>query len=841
MNVSDSQPSGGKSGPIGKMTSGVQHLGRNTVNKLKDVNDKIKDAEKKVLNVAQDLALVPPLDPIPFPWFCLLMIITILPLVGYIMSFSAMGWGRDCMKFAVDNHNVGYYCLFFCFCIMSSLYILDFSYWESKCMRIIRAFFLVSSAILFLVGTFFSAADYPYSPLVVFMLIMPFYLLAWRKIAFTSNFRSYVSWLPGPLFFCAVIASVAWIIWAFNDEKHAWSSKTRDTYAYYVGCEPNFDADTGYPDCAAKYTGATKKWDCYDDSKEYTAIGDSANCGAACAEVYDTCLDAFMIWAMPFLASLVYFFICFVFVFLNPDHKNASPQAFMKLFLCICFLFWVASSLAASNAGITNALMAFILVACCMGALVACGVHGVKSFQKDVENDFINKFKEKYGGYSMLFKGMFILTCGPAVLGYWLISIVNQFIRKLGLPLTKQLEGGEDGDKKFLLTLVAHKQKETIINWEWTPVISNGIGIGIFVQVMGILVTKITYLLLAMLRQKIEDEGWGPGFVSTLMIIIGLSLFLLPPVPGVPIYFMCGLMLVEVCEPHMGGTVGATFYAVFLGLFLKLLACACQQKIIGENLGSSVAVRQMVGINSSLMRTMRVILSKPGLSMAKCSILIGGPDWPTSVLCGILKLDLIPILIGTLPILILITPTVLSGLFVYLGQTHDWAETLSTVCLSATGMAQSGSMLVAAFYLEKTIAECGDEIDAVEIDLAVEEADKKAKFFATDYHTVTAWPVLPKWVRIFLLVALINMIFSCYLTMIFSTSCFETFEMTSKVADLPGGNAMNLFKGLGWVAIGLFALSTIQFYIFKSWAGKRVKQLQENGEGAEKAAENNVL
>ena len=39
-------------------------------------------------------------------------------------------WGRDCMKFAVDNHTVGYYCLFFCFCIMSGLYILDFSYWE---------------------------------------------------------------------------------------------------------------------------------------------------------------------------------------------------------------------------------------------------------------------------------------------------------------------------------------------------------------------------------------------------------------------------------------------------------------------------------------------------------------------------------------------------------------------------------------------------------------------------------------------------------------------------------------------------------------------------------------
>ena len=52
----------------------------------------------------------------------------------------------------------------------------------SKCMRTIRAFLLVTSAILFLVGTFFSAADYPYSPLVVFMLVMPGYLLSWRKV-----------------------------------------------------------------------------------------------------------------------------------------------------------------------------------------------------------------------------------------------------------------------------------------------------------------------------------------------------------------------------------------------------------------------------------------------------------------------------------------------------------------------------------------------------------------------------------------------------------------------------------------------------------------------------------
>ena len=76
------------------------------------------------------------------------------------------------------------------------------------------------------------------------------------------------------------------------------------------------------------------------------------------------------------------------------------------------------------------------------------------------------------------------------------------------------------------------------------------------------------------------------------------------------------------------------------------------------------------------------------------------------------------------------------------------------------------------------------------------------------------------------------MIVSCNLTMIFSTSCFETFEMTSKVSDLPGGSALALFKTLGWVSISLFFIATVQFYVFKSWAGKQVKAYQQGGKSA---------
>jgi hypothetical protein len=50
-----------------------------------------------------------------------------------------------------------------------------------------------------------------------------------------------------------------------------------------------------------------------------------------------------------------------------------------------------------------------------------------------------------------------------------------------------------------------------------------------------------------------------------------------------------------------------------------------------------------------------------GLNVAQVAVLVGGPDWPTAVLCGILGLSQIKILIGTTPVLIPIILCVLSG------------------------------------------------------------------------------------------------------------------------------------------------------------------------------------
>eukprot|EP00913_Durusdinium_trenchii_P013684 g12849.t1 len=135
-------------------------------------------------------------------------------------------------------------------------------------------------------------------------------------------------------------------------------------------------------------------------------------------------------------------------------------------------------------------------------------------------------------------------------------------------------------------------------------------------------------------------------------------------VPGVPVYIFAGIIIADNCP--WGFEAGAGI-AIGVGFVLKLLACAMQQKLIGERLGKLTFIRAQVGINQPMIRALEAVLRKPGLSLGKVSILCGGPDWPTSVLAGILRLSLLECEIGTLPIIFFVGACSLSGSF-YLKQ-----------------------------------------------------------------------------------------------------------------------------------------------------------------------------
>mmetsp|Transcript_16486 Transcript_16486/g.34000 ORF Transcript_16486/g.34000 Transcript_16486/m.34000 type:complete len:850 (-) Transcript_16486:67-2616(-) len=799
---------------------------QSSVRGVKKVGDGVKKATDTTIHLLEDVGAIPPLEKIPLHHFVALLLICIAPAFMFLACFSAMGWGEHGYRFAMHNSDFGYWCAASSVLTFGTMYMLDLSYWTSKCMLTLRTILVSLAVIAFIFGIFFNAAEYPASPLVVTMLALPFYLMSWKYILFFVNFRNYVNWLSTPLFCTATITLIAWMIWMFTDNgRNEWTDKNRDYWAHSIDCAPNFDTETsGFPECAQYYDADSNTWSCSLRGVDETID----KCPSECNQVYNTCGAAFLIWVNPMALSTGFYFLSFVFAFANPDHKDASVGAFVKFFLVICFVMWVATSLAVANSGVADALFSFVVFMCLSAACVALMLLGKKQLVGKIEDGVINKMKEKYGGYGTIFKGTFILSCLPIVFVYWGIATLNQAIRKIGLPLSKPLT---DEDRTYALTLAASKQKKMIMSWEWTPVILMSLKVGVVVQVMGVLVTKFTYLFLAWLRVAISE--WSIAAVSAAMSVVGISLFLLPPVPGVPIYFMSGLMLLAVCEPTMG-LVGGVTYCTFLGLILKLISGTIQQQIFGKKLGNMVAVRQMVGVNSDLMRAVRVVMADPGLTWGKCAILTGGPDWPTFVTTGILGCDFLPVFVGTFPCIVLIIPTVLMGMFVYLeGEpySYEWARTVGTVATMVTGLAQGGVMLLAAFYLEKTQVDRKDEIDALPLDEEVLAEDKKVEANSALFAQVTRWEVLPQKIKCLLLSALFIMMTSCWLVMVFTTSCFKAFEMSDTIEDALDGDGWSLVKPLGWVSIFLFLIASFQLVAFNKWANKQVQLGKAEGFG----------
>ena len=196
---------------------------------------------------------------------------------------------------------------------------------------------------------------------------------------------------------------------------------------------------------------------------------------------------------------------------------------------------------------------------------------------------------------------------------------------------------------------------------------------------------------------------------------------------------------------------------------------------------------------------------------------------PTSVLCGIMDLELIPILVGTLPIIFLITPTLLTGSFTYMasvndGQDYPWAGTLAAIFAAITGVVQFGSMVVAAYYLEQTVSTRGEELEAIPIDEEVREADEKDEAISNAYNQVTEWSLLPLWSKFVLGSSLATMIASCYLVQLFADKCFTEYQLTYTIDEHLDGDWKNLVKPLGIVANILLLVSCLLLYIFRSWA-----------------------
>lgn len=474
--------------------------------------------------------------------------------------------------------------------------------------------------------------------------------------------------------------------------------------------------------------------------------------------------------------------------------------------------------------------LATLTLASLVGSAIFMTASFSKEHQKNSTKAVIDRLREKYSSSLDYLRGAFAVTCLPFIVVYFFLSMANQFFRKASFSPVAQPTKEEDSEYASLLTVKGKKQMDRMMSWDRVRVITIAIYWGIFYMGMQVVVAQLTVVFLSWLIDVTAD--FGLVAVSGILCGVGVAMFLLPPVPGVPVYLTLGIVLAAQGYETLGW-MGSISYSTAVGLVLKLFSSALQQKAIGEQLSHKVKVRQFVSINSTLMKSMRIVLGEKGLSIPKVAILIGGPDWPTSVLCGIMRLDLFQIILGTTPIVFLIFPTCLTGALMYMSSLetgngnplYPWAGSVTTVTASLTAMVQFGSMLVAAYYLEQTATRRAEEAKALGDDVEVKEADEKDEYMNKCYHDVTRWPIVPALWKAVLFLSMASIIASCYLVQFFSDLCFVPHSLTDSIEDNLGGNIANLFLPVGWVAVGLFTVSIVLLGLFSKWGKKKAKRL----------------
>mmetsp|Transcript_6490 Transcript_6490/g.8781 ORF Transcript_6490/g.8781 Transcript_6490/m.8781 type:complete len:846 (+) Transcript_6490:17-2554(+) len=782
--------------------------------------------------------IIPSFEPIPWYRFIILTVLCAVPGVVYILAFTQIGMGLTVFTILSENYEqyVGTILTYLLgFALL--LYVLDVAHWGSNFGKIAQ---IVSCGILLiglLVAGVFDAGNQPYSPTCAFTILTPLWVMLVKPVFYWKEVtRTYVSWLSGPLLIDALTFVAVWITWAFMDDANEWNSITRAADAEGSACEPNF---VDYPECRA--ANDTDKV-CFIVEASQAELTFPDGCSGECIKVFNHCPNTFIIWAGPFTMSLTYFFLSFFCSFLRVKEGSMTAMGeknvinFAKVWLFLLFAIWITASLLGSGMGITSAL-GVLTLASFVASVLFLSVSFSRDDQEAQKKRIWKNIKENWGDYFDLIKGLLVLMCSPAAFIYVVLSFLNQCVRRFFcFPCSKKHSNdlNEDGlpaENKDWVTRDARLWLEEFKSWNLTSVYSYAIYWGIGIMTMQVLVAQLTLLFLSWLIET--TANYSLNTVSIIMVVVGLLMFLLPPVPGVPVYLSMGIVIVAIGRESLG-LVWSIVYAIALSLVLKLLACSLQQKLIGQSLSNSVYVRQQVGINSRFIRATKLILAQPGLPIDKVSILVGGPDWPTSVLCGIMQLPLLPILVGTLPVLFIIVPTLMMASFTYLApleendmELYPWADTAATLAAALTALVQLAALLSATKYLELTIKTRGDELDAMPIDEEVKKADDEVKAKNDAYDEASKWHKVPLCMKVALVLSVLFMVVSTYLFLLLQGLCFVEYELTSTISGDLKGNALNLVRPFGWVGIGSFTVSCFFFSIFTGWAKKESSKYME--------------
>lgn len=359
-------------------------------------------------------------------------------------------------------------------------------------------------------------------------------------------------------------------------------------------------------------------------------------------------------------------------------------------------------------------------------------------------------------------------------------------------------------------------------SWPWTSIIVKATWLGLIYVGAVVGFTKFTTVLLAFANEALA--GWPVFTVSSIMFLLGFALFMFPPAPGTPIYVVMGVIITSSAMRQDWPFVAAIAWATFVTFAMKLAFTAVAQKCIGQPLAENQSVRRACELHTPYMRALEAVLQKGGLNLAKVSVLVGGPDWPVAVLCGMLRLPVHEVLLGISPVLVQSCfPAVLAGAFMVTEGGSDDKRTnfsLGEVSLVLAGILQAVCGIMACFFVQEVLERDYDKLVVPRpIDESSHELAKKQNAENLLFWKQRSWEWLSLAMRFVLIFGFVSMEASVILLngpwkKLVGHSCFKKFGLTDSVKHDLGGNPLGIVLPMGWVALSLSVVSSVCLGVF---------------------------
>lgn len=707
----------------------------------------------------------------PLKWWhgVLILIAVGLPSFSMVGCFSPMGYGRNIYN-TVSHPDYSMYgdgLLFFSAVSAAILVIIDWWYMP----MLVQVFTGTLPFTIFIVGTVCKGRKYPWAILVVSMAAIPVLLGVIRyKFCRSCQIKQFYAAVCGATLICGVALSAIWGWYIFVDD-HRWDSTTQ----YQLIDEFDKVYEYAYKERPLNYT-----LDCDPDLKNLTKYDKNVK-----ADIEKACAQAGTVWFLSWMCpgmgigcDLFMFIFCLVNGVIGKMDDFSAVQRHLTRFLLGC-VFLVTGMYATATMSATSIRLGSTLLAFFMAALILLCIW----VYSEIDHEALEYAATHSHLMAMLIKvwqsewikAMFVAVLAVPMFWALVLSRCTQAFRIVRGVASYP----DDRFTPMGRFIIKHIQ-----DFPWTRIL---VKICILAEAFFMLqvgVAKATYIFLSWLNTSLADTSFT--VVLGLVFVIGCTMFLLPPVPGLPVYLFAGILIGEKGrqDPSIGFWV-ACGVATVLSLFTKLCACVGQY-MIGYFLGKSVKVQQLIGVDKVPTRAIEMILKSRGLNPSKVSLLVGGPDWPTSVTCGIVRVNIPQMLLGTLPVVTLLAPCIMAGACmgrVSPGEDSVWtmAANASTICAAVVNMA---SMAYAMYAIGEVIEHHGEELAAPRPEHeAVAELTRQEQASVDAYNETIKWETLGTCWRLMLLMAAMIMFMANSAFVLLAEQCFRSFAVSSKIKD----------------------------------------------------------